>query len=119
MLLAAGSLGAVLVHDGEVGTDEGMLAYADEGDVVGLKGDPHAFRVPDAAAWDEVRSVVSGATFLLGGLDVAVLVAGLDAVPDDTVVVHGAILYHGDHPDGGRLLVLDATHIDEPFFDWA
>ena len=119
MLLSAGSLGALLVHDGEVGTDEDKLAFADEGDMVELKGNPEPFRVPDAPAWDVVRAHVHGATFLLAGLDVPVLVMGVEAVPDETVIVHGAVAFHGDHPEGGRLLVIDAQHVDEPFFDWA
>ena len=76
-------------------------------------------RVPDDAGWDAIRPLMNGATFLLSGLDMPVLVAGLDEVPDDVVVVQGTVLFHGDHPDGGRLLVLDVKHIDEPYFDWA
>lgn len=119
MLSASASLGAVLIHDGEVGTDEHRLPYAEEGDRLGLKGMPAAFRLPDTTAWDSVRPFVHGASFLLTGLEFPVLVVGLESVPEDEVIVHGAVLFHGEHPDGGHLLIVDAQHVDKPFFDWA
>lgn len=119
MLAASASLGAVLVHDGEVGTDEAKLAYADEGDRVDLKGDPVPFDVPVDPAWATVQATLHGTTVLLGGLDFPVLLTGLDSTPTDEIVVHGAVVFHGDHPDGGHLLVVDVLRVDEPYFDWA
>jgi hypothetical protein len=121
MLVTAGALGAVLVHDGEVGTDEAKLAYADQGDLVELKGDLAPFAVPQAESWAALRPFLHDHTVLLvaPGLDVPVLLTGLGDVPEDEVVIEGAVRYNGAHPDGGQLLVVDVTAISEPFFDWA
>lgn len=120
MLATSATLGAVLVHDGEIGTDEAKLAYAEPGDHVGLKGIMEPFTVPSSDAWVAVRNIVYDATFLLeADVDVMVLVTGLAAAPDEAVVVHGEILYNGPHPVRGDLVILDVQEIDQPYFDWS
>lgn len=122
LLASAATLAGVLVHDGEVGTDEARLAYADEGDAVKVKGTLVPFEQPDDVAWDEIANLFHHQTYelQLTQYDAVVLVTGLDEnVEPSAVVVEGAITYNGPHPSAdGHVLVVDADLVTEPFFDW-
>lgn len=123
LLSAATSLAAVLIHDGEVGTDEARLNYADEGDGVKVKGTLTPFEPPVTAAWKDVRQMLHHTTYrlVLPELDADVLVTGLvEGLDAESVIVEGAILYNGLHPSdvAAHLLVLDADTVTSPFFDW-
>lgn len=121
LLAASASLGLVLLHDGEVGTDEAKLAYTDAGDDVTVKGMLVRFVVPTTDAWSLHADAFHHATYQLDveGIDAVVLVTGLaDDLADEDVVVSGDVMWNGPHPEAGLLLILDAQAITVPFFAW-
>ena len=123
LLASSATLGAILVHDGEVGTDEARLQYLDEGDAVKVKGTLESFTPPTGKEWDGIRAMLHHNTYrlLLPGLDADVLVTGLaEGMAADSVVVEGAVLYNGLHPEvpDYHALVMDARVVTDPFFAW-
>ncbi len=120
LLASATTLGVVLVHDGEVGTDEAFLPYAEEGDLVKVKGTLTLFHGDDPV-WAEYQDNFHHTTYRLvvESLDADVLVTGMQAdMAADQVVIEGAIVHNGEHPIEGTLLILDAEVVTAPFFDW-
>jgi hypothetical protein len=117
LLVAAGVLGAILVHDGE--TAAAPLAAAQPGDEVALKGVPTEFHPSGPlGAWQPLRPLLGEHTYEMPAADGAVaLVTSDDAAPGDVVLAEGTVAFVGPHPDGsGRMLVLVAVHAwREPF----
>jgi len=106
-LLSAGVLGGVLVHDGEVGTDEALLDQVERGDEVRLKG--ALVRIADVAPGNHTYRLDTGdaATRVLVRADVA--------VPDGTYVVEGRVSSVGEPAVGQpRAVVVEASSISEP-----
>ncbi len=124
LLATAAGLGALLVIDGEVGTDGARLAYVQEGDTVRLKGELDSFDVPEgreagASQWNDVREEL--ATYVYGfastETDGAVLVTSDEPLEEgEVLVIEGMVLYSGDHPDGsgGSLVVVRVESAKEP-----
>lgn len=111
LLAASGGL-ALLLHDGEVGTDESMALIAEPGSPLRLKGTLAA--VGDAP--DEVRDRLANHTVVLehDSLDLQVLVTADAPLPEGgTWVVEGLLVYRSLAADGG-LLVLKAHEVTEP-----
>ena len=110
-MASAAALGAVLVHDGEVASDETVdLAEAAPGDRVSLKGTPEPFTPFGATrAWRSIIPVLANHTYTLDDPDsglVAMLTSERPA-PEGVVLAEGDVGYVAPHPDGsGRLLVV-------------
>lgn len=99
LLVSAGVLGGLLVHDGEVGTDEALLERVGPGDVVRLKG---ALRQEPG---------LDNLTYRLEApVDMRVLVTSSVPVPDGTYVVEGEVVLNND-----GALVLSARSLAQPF----
>ena len=123
LLAASSTLGAVLVHDGEVGTDESRLESTDAGDDVKVKGALAAFERDLRGSWQTVADLLHHATYVLEleGADTQVLVTGMQSGRDPAVVViRGAVVWSDTHPDDAArtLLVVDADTVTDPFFAW-
>lgn len=123
LLAASTTLGAILVHDGEVGTDETRLEYTGAGDDVKVKGALVAFEGDLRGAWQSVGGLLHHATYVLelDDADTQVLVTGMQPGMDpDVVVIEGAVVWNDVHPDDAArsLLVVDADTVTTPFFAW-
>lgn len=106
LLVAAGVLGALLVHDGEA-RDE-SLASAAPGDAVAVKGRPEPFFPDRLAAWAPLRPLLGNHTYQVDAGDgiVALLTSAQD-MPADVVLASGTVAFAGPHPTlPGRVLVL-------------
>lgn len=112
MLASSGAL-ALLVHDGEMGTDEADAMVASPGTPLRLKGQLAA--VVDAP--EDVRDRLGNHTVALehDGLDLHILVTADTRLPDEgTWVVQGTLLQRV-LSDGGGTLVLQAHEVTAPF----
>jgi len=111
LLVAAGVLGAILVHDGE--TAARPLAAAQPGDDVAVKGSPTPFHPSGPlGAWQPLLPLLGEHTYELATADGAVALLSSDQpAPADVVLAEGTVAFVGPHPDGsGRMLVLVAVH---------
>lgn len=99
------SLGALMVHDGEVGDDGPRIAQAAPGEKVHLKGVLAPVADGDRAAlapWP-----ANGTYRLAGGLDATVLVTGVPEAPEGIQVITGTVAWSGPLPgDRARTLVV-------------
>lgn len=112
MLVSSGAL-ALLVHDGEMGTDEGMAHFAEPGAPLRLKGELVAVE----EAREDVRDRLADHTVALrhDRLDLEILVTADTELPaEGTWVVEGTLLYRVLAAEGG-VLVLAAHEVTEPF----
>ena len=118
---ASAGLGAVLVHDGEVGTPE--LARSEVGDEVVAKGALAPFQraFTRAAQWSAVEPAFANFTYVLAQDDATllVLVTSESAAPaDGEVVVEGTVLLAVPHPEDPerRLVLIGAEDFRSPLW---
>lgn len=115
LLVAALSLGLLLVHDGE--STRVALTKVAAGDDIEVKGETQPFFPDNLALWAPLRPLLGNFTSLLGPSDgVLVLLASADPMPPGIVVAQGTVSYAGDHPsdDDLRLVVIHVTAWREP-----
>ncbi len=112
LIAAASALGYLLVHDGEV--EVPVLALANPGDEVTMKGGFAEFDAPTKDAWFEVRSLLLEHTYFYDGGDPTMVVLATSdvAVPEGEIVLaQGQVTHLGVHPDDPeRILILVAVH---------
>jgi hypothetical protein len=112
LLTASATLGVILVHDGEVGTDEMRLMRAGLGDELRLKGDLQPF----GEAGPLRPLLLNHSLELKGDLETRVIVTSNEPLPTGAAIVRGQVLYVGMDPSApsARVVILQAFSIDEP-----
>ena len=116
LLVTAGLLGAILVHDGE--TDEVHLDGIEQGDPIALKGRPEPFFPPSLGLWAPVRPFLQNHTYTMAAEDgVVVLLTSADAMPTDVILAEGTAAFVGPAPGDPALLlvVVQVQGWREPF----
>jgi hypothetical protein len=122
LLASAGTLGAILHHDAEVGATR-SLAESQPGDEVRAKGAADPFLTPpESRLPPHIMAVLGEYTYILTdpalvGEDMLVLVTDDEPHLDSgSVVVEGEVLFRGDHPDrsGRTLLIVRASDWTTP-----
>ncbi|HUR24825.1 MAG TPA: hypothetical protein VM327_02290 [Candidatus Thermoplasmatota archaeon] len=118
LMASAATLGALLVHDGEVAT-ETDLAGAAPGEPVRIKGNPEPFTPgTPLRSWRMVLPMLDNFTYTLSDPEsgILALLTSPAPAPDGVVLADGTVGYVAPHPDGsGRLLVvIDVRDWHEP-----